>query len=503
MTKEKRFLAKGVTLANIILAGGGILCFLALAYFVYYYGWTGQRQFSSWKGVLLYYVFPALMGTLLFTSLRLPLSRKINLALFLCTLSISVYALEIVVTVWFNLPSVMKGLDRELRADIAKALGVAFDTRSKRQVIEDLRRQGVEAVPSFPGPLLKLQNDATLKPAITINGVEVLPLRGPANKVVVVCNEGGQFLTYRSDELGFNNPGNLWDKRPVDIVAVGDSFVQGFCVPPDDNFVSLIRTRYPVTLNLGLEGIGPLDMLAAIKEYAQVVKPKVVLWFYFEANDISDLHSETRSPLLMRYLMDNRFTQDLFARRAEVDQAISDYLGTIKDKNEVLIKLEEISAVVRNLSQLPRGIGGIVGLGELRRRLGLIQGMEVKSFSEARPALIDQRAERIIPLVNLLHDVLVEAKQTVSQWGGTLYFVFLPEWDRYVPQREPNPDRDRVLSVAKKADLPIIDIHRSFMAQADPLALFPFRLSSHYNEKGHQVVAEEVLRFISALPAPA
>jgi hypothetical protein len=48
-----------------------------------------------------------------------------------------------------------------------------------------------------------------------------------AEKLTVVYNEGGEFLTYTSDRHGFNNPPSVWN-APIDIVvAVGDSFTQG------------------------------------------------------------------------------------------------------------------------------------------------------------------------------------------------------------------------------------------------------------------------------------
>jgi hypothetical protein len=97
---------------------------------------------------------------------------------------------------------------------------------------------------------------------------------------------------------------------------------------------------------------------------------------------------------------------------------------------------------------------------------------------------------------NLLHDILVEAKQSVEEWGGSLYFVYLPAWNRYSAMAVP-PERDDVLSAVNKAGLPVLDIHQSFMRQQDPLALFPFRLPGLYTEEGHRLVAEEVLDFIS------
>ena len=64
------------------------------------------------------------------------------------------------------------------------------------------------------------------------------------------------------------------------------------------NFVALIRQHYPATINLGVSGDGPLTMLATLKEYVQFAKPRVVLWFFWEGNDLSDLQEREKFPLV-------------------------------------------------------------------------------------------------------------------------------------------------------------------------------------------------------------
>ena len=103
----------------------------------------------------------------------------------------------------------------------------------------------------------------------------------------------------------------------------------------------------------------------------------------------------------------------------------------------------------------------------------------------------------IPPLMNLLRDILIEANKSVTSWGGKLYFVYLPARTTYTPNALINPYRPKVLQSAMDAGLPIIDIHKTFTARKDPLALFPFRWTDHYNEEGHRLVADEVLRAIS------
>src|SRR5262249_7361046 len=129
-------------------------------------------------------------------------------------------------------------------------------------------------------------------------------------------------LLYDSDEYGFHNPPQLWKAGQVDIAAVGNSWTQGWCVPSDRNFVSLMRVRYPATLNLGMSGEGPLPILGIAREYLSVLEPKIVVWFYFEGNSLQELQEEKKYELLLRYVRSD-FRQGLIRRQDEIDQALS------------------------------------------------------------------------------------------------------------------------------------------------------------------------------------
>ncbi len=488
-TKAEEFLAK---IANIVLSAGGILCLVVLAYLFYYYAWTEQRSFTSTVGAFVYFAVPGLLAIAFFVSLRLPASHRINIVLCCASVALTIYTIEVTMALWFSLPSVQVSQYHRSLTEAANALGVKYDGRTRAEVIDDFRQRGIDAVPSLnPYDLLKKQKDGMMKSAIAIDGVEVLPLASMAEKLTVVCNEGGEFLTYTADKHGFNNPPYVWD-APVDIVAVGDSYVQGWCVGPEDNFVSLIRKLHPKTLNLGIEGNGPLVMLATIKEYVESVKPKVVLWFYFEGNDLEDLGKERRNSILTRYLTNNEFSQGLLNRQAEIDRALATYLENTA-KTNWSIKLKEISERISKTDTLLPIFQNAVKLGGLRERLGIV-------FATAPTSPLDETAgprSHDVPQIDLLFDVLLQAKKSVSQWGGKLYFVYLPGQSRYVPPGVRDGDRRAVLSAANKAGLPVIDMHPIFIAQKDPLSLFPLRLADHYNEEGHRLVAQEVLRAIS------
>ena len=488
--KVEEFLAK---IGNIILCAGGILCLVSVAYFVFYYLWTGQRVFTSPVGPFVYFVLPGSLAIALFMCLRLPAPQRTNVALCCASVALTIFTIEATMALWFSLPSVRVSQHRRTLIEAATSLGMKYDRRTKAEVIDDFRQRGIDAIPSLnPYDLLKRQ-DGMVESPITINGVEVLPLASIADKLTVVCNEGGDFLTYTSDKHGFNNPPYVWD-APVDIVAVGDSYTQGWCVGPEDSFVSVIRKHHPKTLNLGIEGNGALVMLATIKEYAESVKPKVVLWFYYEGNDLEDLRDERRNFILNRYLTNNEFSQGLLNRQTEIDRALEAYLETMP-KTDWSIKLKEISELAKRPNTLPWLLQDMLTLSALRQRLGLIFGTDVKSPSGEGGAVLQTKDT---PQIDLLFDILLQAKKSVGEWGGTLYFVYLPSPTRYLPGKDRDDNRRAVLSAVSKADLPVIDMYPIFMAQKDPLSLFPFRLADHYNEKGHWLVAQEVLQAIFA-----
>jgi hypothetical protein len=485
VSTEGHLPAKAALLANVVLAAAGSLCLLALAYFVYNYAWTGERHLTGLAAVFQYYVCPALLALLFFAALRLPESTKVRLALMACSTGISVYMLEIALTVWFNVPSVAQNTRLKILAASAKSQGLSFDTRSVQGVVSDLRRQGVDAIRSvYPQAQFEKPFADLWKSIVRAHGVETLPLSGISNKVTVFCNESGQYVTYTSDEHGFNNPPKLWNAR-IDIVAVGDSYVHGMCVPTTANLVSLIRQRYPGTLNLGMQGDGPLSMLATIKEYAEIVKPQMVLWFYFE-NDFIDLGIERTAPLLMRYLTPG-FSQGIFSKQADIDRVLSDFLARAEERNAARTWWNEISTTVADLISKPGVSENVFKLIELRTRLGLPAG------KTTIPPRVDTDEDR-----DLFYQILAEARRSVERWGGHLHFVFLPAWNRYAPGQVTWPGRDDVLQAAVRAGLPITDLHQAFITQKNPLALFPpAPYPNHYNEAGHRLVAEEVLRAIS------
>lgn len=272
--------------------------------------------------------------------------------------------------------------DRTARIAAAFELGVEFDGHTQIEVIEAIiAEEGSAAFVSLPLSVdwRRLQQDE--------DGL-LLPLGGVSKTRTMLGNEGGVYATFKSDRHGFNNPDSEWDSPQVEWLLVGDSFTQGSAVHSGEEIAGKIRaTTGSTAINLGISGNGPLIELATLKEYAESLQPKKVLWLYYEGNDFSNLFRESQIPLLMRYMQDN-FSQDLMYRQQEIDERLREYME--KEKKRM------------------RGNGYIewTQLSSIRFQTGFD-----KIF-----ALPDDHL-----LVTLFTKILTKAKARTEAWGGTVF----------------------------------------------------------------------------------
>jgi hypothetical protein len=490
LTKRDEFLAVAARLAGVGLALGGVLVLFVFASFFYQYTWTGQRQFASPLYIATYYGGPLILAALFFASLRLSPVDRINVFIACVSAGASVYAVELYLdwrysSLYASPKPVMTLLANSTEkekdaATLTRQWGGAIDTRTAGEALAELQRTDADAVPIMTpaNHLFIRQADGSIKSSISIDGQEVMPLAAVSNRVTLLCTEIGQWINYRTDGRGFNNPAEIWNTQRLEIAVLGDSFAQGYCVPNDKNFVALIRQRHPATLNLGVAGDGPLLMIATLKEYLPHFMPKTMLWFYFEGNDLTDLQVEMKSPLLRNYLKDG-FTQQDLARQNDIDRAIVDEIPRLRALDQANRERREANAASGRVKDFMR-------LSMLRQRLGMVGGMD-EDVSAASGANIE-----------VFRGILLQAKMQVEGWRGRMLFVYLPDWARYTSNTSVGEvARDEVLALVRALGIPIIDIHRAFEAHGDPLSLFPFRRPGHYNEIGHRLVAEEVLKTLA------
>ena len=445
--------------ANMILILGGVASATTLArvlrYFHTAYWQAGQSP--GLGGVVVYIVLPALAAALFFLALRLNPARKANLAILTVTLTVCLFLTE-----------VFAGFLIRTESPLLKE-------------VSNLRAQGEKAFPRvIPRRLFRLQEDNTYVPALDDSAGYLQPLGGVSGVETVLCNETGQFVTYRSDAWGFNNPPGIASQK-IRVLALGDSFAHGFCVAPERNFVSLIGEKFPPAYNLGSGGNGPLLELAGLKEYGPTAKPDYVLWFFFEGNDLNNLEMESIHLLLKKYL-DQGYTQNLASTQDRIDRELGRFL-------EAAMAEEESKSGLR--------FKDLVMLRNLRRLLGLgTSSYEAEKEKGPGP----QPKEPDWPL---FERIITEARQTAAQWGGQIILVYLPEQQRFLGTSRASLSRERktLLEFLLREGVPVVDLAPVFAARPDSLALFNIPdKPSHYNVAGHELVAREVIRFLESRP---
>jgi hypothetical protein len=413
--------------------------------------YDGER----WSVYKKYYLISVISIVFFALVLRFKTEIRLNIIMVSVSALFGIYLLEVMTSV--VLSSGKKG-DR--------------DVRTSFQVYSDLIDNGIDAVPSIR-PNIFLSTGGIL----TKDNTRLYPLSGVSKKITVYCNESGERIVYKSDKHGFRNSNQNWDLKEKVWIVIGDSFAHGACVHDDEHAaarVQSLKQNYSV-INLGIGGSGPLIELAILKEYASVLKPKVILWFYFEGNDlVQNLKHELNSSVLKNYLRPG-YTQNLLTKQHEIDESLNSYIKNIvKVKNTgILSKLETI---VQN--------SGTLRLLHIRR----LMSIKNETWDPLGKDLI-------IPDEFLT--ILKTAQATASQWGGEVYFVYLPELSRYLLQDRNNfefRERGKVLKLVASIDMPIIDIHNKvFESHADPLSLFPGRTEPHFTAEGYKLVGEALV----------
>ncbi len=124
-----------------------------------------------------------------------------------------------------------------------------------------------------------------------------VPLSGPALGDIAISQCLPQTTNARRDyEIVYDRNGfrNTRDRDVVDIAVIGDSFLE---VGRDSELLPALLERFlrvPVA-NLGQSLYGPQQELVVLRRYAVLLRPKVVVWAFFEDNDLKDVHRYNKS----------------------------------------------------------------------------------------------------------------------------------------------------------------------------------------------------------------
>lgn len=318
--------------------------------------------------------------------------------------------------------------------------------------------------------LKKLNETLTVPPQnFLYENYPIFPLSGISKIKTIMCNESGYFNDYISDRYGFNNNDKIYDKKDIDSVFIGDSFLHGACVNNKDNLISNLKSttffKEKNILNLGYGGNGSLLNLATLKEYFPNSKNvKHVFWIYYEGNDLEELNNEISNKILIKYLNNTKFSQDLKNKQKEINKYVTDVLKKNVERGD-----EKDLPVINTLVS-------ILGLDRVRNLF----------YSKF---ITNNKYKKNIELVKIFEDIVFETKKHVSDYKAQLIFVYIPsnfksEGKRYYKN---------ILNIIKKNNIKYLDLtNDNFIKDKN---MYP-KYGAHFNQNGYKVLSKKISLFM-------
>ncbi len=424
------FLKKYFSLSSLIIS----VIFLVYTFYraeIYWRGTYDEYYFD-------YYIISFILIIFSITTFFINDTTKEYLIIILTSIIFSLYIFEIYT---INLKQII----------YFQKSGKKFDTRTKIEVYKDLKKinKNIEVV-------------ITPTAYLSENNPKLFPLSGISNSKTLNCNENGYYSIYVSDRYGFNNPDNEWENSQIEYLLVGDSYTHNACVNRPHDISSVLRklSKKPV-LNLAYGGNGPLMEYATLREYLFKSVNKV-LWIYYEGNDLLDLKTELENNLLINYIDDSSFSQNLKLKQKQIDK-----LSRLKTKN-----LEE----------------------KLENKISYKLLKFIKLYNVRN--IINPQRQKQIPTPKEFLKIMKLTKELVSNNNSKLYFIYLPTYGRYKHTKE-DYNYEFIKNIVNELNIPFIDIHYDvFDKDPNPLKYFPFELpGGHYNVEGYKKVAESIYEF--------
>ncbi|MDK1385963.1 GDSL-type esterase/lipase family protein [Sinorhizobium sp. 8-89] len=324
-----------------------------------------------------------------------------------------------------------------------------------------------------------LKRNKNVVPGFTLRGLNRLSgtdelsealLSGFPSTQVVLCTSKSGVVSYTADRYGFNNPDDVYNHR-VDLMLLGDSFVEGFCLPPGEDLASRLRAGGLSTASIGIRGNGPLIELATLGRFGEILRPRHVMMVFFEGNDWENLERELAVPWLRTALSPDA-DYGLQTTAQETMRQARSILAERQSAGVTSVQLFTKTALLRNF----------VALQQTLTRLGLVYPKITPDNPEFR---------------RILH----RAKALTESWGGSFTLVYVPRIDRFIgpfsSDRPFDPLRRKVRDAAAAEGIEVIDIHEAIRAQAEPILMYA--PDAHFNPAGAKFAANEILRRVEAM----
>ena len=338
----------------------------------------------------------------------------------------------------------------------------------------DYRTLLVPKMPGGPGP-----HNRVLEPGVLYrrppHDTFTSELFGDAVVVAGAASDGRYVVDYTADAHGFRN---AKDFEKVDVALVGDSFVEGYRVRQEENVASRLAEATGLdVVNLGHSGWGPGHELAALENFGLPLEPDVVMWFFFEGNDLRNLDEHRVAMADFERWKDG---ESGFGRRSLFANA-----------KKVLYGLASFHARDRD-SERARGLSG---------RFTSSDGKRHRLCFTIRPFALDAENRA---LLDGTFDILSAAHEQTRTRGARFVLVFVPskfrvygahcsfEQGAWCKDWKMNALPRRMSAWAKKSGVDWVDLTEPLESAAARGELLYLTDDPHWNPAGERAVAKRL-----------
>ena len=243
------------------------------------------------------------------------------------------------------------------------------------------------------------------------------------------------------------------------ILALGDSFTQGFSADLGKSFIEVLEARFPkaVIWNAGITTTGTKQALAAYKELAPALRPQLTLLGFY-MNDFADNIARDRVGIQLqdsdgKLIFRAYFQHDRWGNPVELPAELV-YAYALNGANPPTSELERLVGLTR--------------LGSLGLRLldGIGESLQDRS--------LPRQAE-------LTRQLLIELRDAVEQQDGQLLVIVVP---RDTDFAAPSPEYRLAIELLDELGIAYMPL----LSRLDPQNDYALPHDGHWNNSGHQKV---------------
>ena len=391
-----------------------------------------------------------------------------------------IYSVEILLHVFFEESKISQIDIKNEKIKIARDKNLKIDIRNKKDVFLELLETNKKLSTSFNfAPTFRFSK--VFQSALADN--KLIPFRGPLNRDTLLCAEDLNYRIAKNDKYGFKNYNSVYEKK-INTVILGDSFAEGKCLDNENDTSSFLIKKGYNTVNLGVSGSSTLLSLGILREFGNYLKPKNVIYFYYEGNDLEGLNWEKQIPILKKYYNDENFNNNYLLRYKEIKR----FLDLVNE--ETLKSMKEPEKKYQTKKNSKKIIEKLQDIIELKISKKIIRENILK---KEKKIILDEDT-----LINTVKKMFIESQKIKSNF----IFVYIPDKYTFFDIKKPFilkqsiKKRDKIIDEIKKSGIRVIDFKKILNKHPNPKSLYPLEYPGHYNSKGYEEIANNIYKHL-------